>query len=277
MSFRQNILRGLGKCYVDILKSNNKEVFREDLLYAALNPISYDTFFEGTKSWYLYNLILNMDDTEYFENKIIEKLTSSKNISIKMFKHLIYLLEQFAYDGSNNAKKALEDQYQLFLSKKRFSSDDYEKLCNIINVFNHLYVNKKIDKVLDEIYKYKLSHKSFNVKNFWYIGSMVFKLDKVFNNKIKKYFPEYDFEDNKNYYSPRLTNVSMDDIRNANIKDLALYVRSLNEAYHNELLDYLLEINDKEKSIIIVKNLKISNKLTTSIHLIKFDLFIHIK
>ena len=30
---------------------------------------------------------------------------------------------------------------------------------------------------------------------------------------------------------------------------------------YKELLDYILEINDKEKSIIIVKNLKISNKL----------------
>ena len=42
MSFKQNMLRGLGKCHIDILKSNNKEIFREDILYGALNPISYD-------------------------------------------------------------------------------------------------------------------------------------------------------------------------------------------------------------------------------------------
>ena len=102
MSFRQNILRGLGKCYVDILKSNNKEVFREDLLYAALNPISYDTFFEGTKSWYLYNLILNMDDTEYFENKIIEKLNIDESKISTLDVQSLY--EYYGYDGIHDLK-----------------------------------------------------------------------------------------------------------------------------------------------------------------------------
>ena len=48
----------------------------------------------------------------------------------------------------------------------------------------------------------------------------------------------------------RLENVDMDDIRNSNIEDLSLCVRRLDKSYHNELIDYLLEINDKEKSII---------------------------
>ena len=74
MSFKQNMLRGLGKCHIDILKSNNKEIFREDILYGALNPISYDVYFEGTKCWYIYDLILGMRDNDYFETKIIEKL-----------------------------------------------------------------------------------------------------------------------------------------------------------------------------------------------------------
>ena len=30
MSFKQNMLRGLGKCHIDILRSNNREIFRED-------------------------------------------------------------------------------------------------------------------------------------------------------------------------------------------------------------------------------------------------------
>lgn len=89
----------------------------------------------------------------------------------------------------------------------------------------------------------------------------VFNLDEVFISKIKAYFPEFDFEYNKNNIPIRLENVGMDDIRNSNIEDLSLCVRCLDKSYHNELIDYLLEINDKEKSIIIVKNLKISNKL----------------
>lgn len=261
MSFKQNMLRGLGKCHIEILKSNNREVFREDILYGALNPISYDTYFEGTKCWYIYDLILGMRDNDYFENKIIEKLEKSKVLSIKVFNHLTDLLDQFAYDGSTKAKNVLEKQYQLLLSKKRFSSGDYEKLCNLINIFNDLYGNEKIDKVLDDVYRYKLNHKSFDVTNLWFIQSMVFNLDVVFINKIKTYFPEFDFEYNKNNIPMRLENVSMDDIRNADIKDFSLYIRSLDKKYHKELLDYLFEINDKEKSIIIVKNLKISNKL----------------
>lgn len=261
MSFKQNMLRGLGKCHVIMLESSNREVFREDILYGALNSISYDTYFEGTKCWYIYDLILGMQDNDYFENKIIEKLEKSKVLSIKVFNHLTDLLDQFAYDGSTRAKNVLEEQYQLLLSKKRFSHDDYEKLCNLIKIFNDLYGNKKIDKVLDDIYRYKENHKSFDVTNLWFIQSMVFNIDDVFINKIKAYFPEFDFDYNKNNIPIRLENVSMDDIRNADIKDFSLCVRCLDKKYHNELLDYLLEINNKEKSIIIVKNLKISNKL----------------
>ena len=71
MSFKQNMLRGLGKCHVEMLESSNREVFREDILYGALNSISYDTYFEGTKCWYIYDLILGMQDNDYFENKIM--------------------------------------------------------------------------------------------------------------------------------------------------------------------------------------------------------------
>lgn len=261
MSFKQNMLRGLGKCHVEMLESSNREVFREDILYGALNPISYDVYYEGTKCWYIYDLILGMRDNDYFENKIIEKLEKSKKLSIRTFNHLTDLLDQFAYDGSIRAKDVLEEQYQLLLSRKRFSHDDYEKLCNLIKIFNDLYGNKKIDKVLDDVYRYKLTHKSFDVTNLWFIQSMVFNIDDVFINKIKAYFPEFDFDYNKNNIPIRLENVSMDDIRNANIEDFSLYVRSLDKKYHKELLDYLFEIDDKEKSIIIVNNLKISNKL----------------
>ena len=198
MSFKQNMLRGLGKCHIDILKSNNKKIFREDILYGALNPISYDVYFEGTKCWYIYDLILGMRDNDYFENKIIEKLEKSKKLSIRTFNHLTDLLDQFAYDGSSRSKIVLEEQYQLLLNKKRFSSDDYEKLCNLIKIFNDLYGNKKIDEVLDDVYRYKITHKSFDVTNLWFIQSMVFNLDEVFISKIKTYFPEFDFEYNKN-------------------------------------------------------------------------------
>ena len=88
MSFKQNMLRGLGKCHVEMLESSNREIFREDILYGALNSISYDTYFEGTKCWYIYDLILGMQDSDYFENKIIEKLEKSKKLSIRTFNHL---------------------------------------------------------------------------------------------------------------------------------------------------------------------------------------------
>ena len=48
-----------------------REIFKEDILYGALNPISYDIYFEGTKCWYIYDLILGMQDNDYFENKIM--------------------------------------------------------------------------------------------------------------------------------------------------------------------------------------------------------------
>ena len=262
MSFKQNMLRGLGKCHIEIMNSNDKDKFKKDVLYGALNSISYDTFFEGTKSWYVYDLILNFQDKDFFENKIIEKIESKKNICIRRFNHLTNLLSQFAYDGSKKSKNALERQYCLLFSKKRFASSDYEKLCNLLFIFADLYGNKRVDKIMDDIYAYKLKHPSFDVTNVWYIQSMIYNIDKHFINKLKLYFPEFDFDSNNNMIPLKMKdNINMEDIRQSEISDLPLLVMNINKIYQNELLKYLLEIKDKERSIVILKRLNVSNQL----------------
>lgn len=260
MSFKQNMLRGLGKCHVDILNSKNRNEYKEDILYAALNPISYDIYFESTKCWYIYDLILGMQDNDFFELKIIEKLESTKHISVKLFNHLTDLLDQFAYDGSETAKNTLEKQYQIFLNKRKFSEDDYEKLCNLMRIFDDLYGKKRLNKIIDDIYEYKLKHKLFDVTNLWFIQSLIFNCNKIYTSKLKTYFPEFDYEYNKKNI-PLKSRTTIDDIRNASTKDLSFAIRGLDKKYHPELINYLLEINDKERSIKIVKNLKVCNRL----------------
>ena len=48
--FRENMERGLGRCYTELLSAENKEKYRADVLYGCLNNLKYDSHSEGTHS-----------------------------------------------------------------------------------------------------------------------------------------------------------------------------------------------------------------------------------
>ena len=90
--------------------------YRDILLRCCLRDISYDWQSEGTRGYYLYEALLTSREPEYYEEAIIEKFFS--RCSDGLFYQLSAILYRFAYDGSEDATKALRSKYDYFASKQ---------------------------------------------------------------------------------------------------------------------------------------------------------------
>ena len=70
--FIDDIRKGLGRAYLELESAENKEEYKETLLYACLNNCSYDFITEGSKGAYLFDLINLFDNTSYFSLTRVE-------------------------------------------------------------------------------------------------------------------------------------------------------------------------------------------------------------
>ena len=57
-----NIKRGLGKAYLEVLYALDKEKYRETIVYCITHNCTYDLVCEGSKGDYLYRFIELYDD-----------------------------------------------------------------------------------------------------------------------------------------------------------------------------------------------------------------------
>jgi len=115
-TFSQALRRGLGSAIVTLKNVENKAAYRDILLRCCLRDISYDWQSEGTRGYYLYEALLTSREPEYYEEAIIGKFFS--RCSDGLFYQLSAILYRFAYDGSEDATKALRSKYDYFASKQ---------------------------------------------------------------------------------------------------------------------------------------------------------------
>lgn len=115
--FRQYMLCGHGRCFS--LISQNKELYRETVLYGCLNDITYDLQCEGSRAQFMYNLALEYDDYDYFLNAVIEKFRSPiVNEDWHIINHLVDILDYFAQDNNDkSAENAIEAKYHELYDK----------------------------------------------------------------------------------------------------------------------------------------------------------------
>ena len=55
--FREAMKRGLGRCVQELDHAENPEKYREIVLWGCMHDLSFDTQCEGTRAWYLRELI----------------------------------------------------------------------------------------------------------------------------------------------------------------------------------------------------------------------------
>lgn len=138
--FKEALLRGQGRCVKAVRK--NPERYRKVVLWACSHEVAFDTQCEGSKAWFVYQLILAYSDTTPFVEKAIESLDKAKsNYGWKML-YLAELLDLMAEDGWIPAKDALwrkyEQLYAILINRKRpkygvfEERDDYAMLCQVL-------------------------------------------------------------------------------------------------------------------------------------------------
>lgn len=150
--FRQYMLCGHGRCFS--LINEDKELYRETVLYGCLNDISYDLQCEGSRGQFMYNLALEYEDHKYFLDAVIEKFCSSEvNYNLHLMNHLCDIISLFAHDnGDRSAENALEDKYkELYglLMTLRLSS----KVHDIIECFEYLSIVIMQDSDIDRTFE----------------------------------------------------------------------------------------------------------------------------
>lgn len=135
--FRQSMLKGRGCCIQAVRR--DPERYRSEVLWACRNEIAFDAQCEGSRAWYVYQMIDCYEDKTPFLNTLITALERSRSSGEWKTRYLGEVLVHFMLDGHKEAEEALwrkyEQLYAILRSKKRqprryfAERDDFAALC----------------------------------------------------------------------------------------------------------------------------------------------------
>lgn len=183
--FKEALLRGQGRC-IEAVKVDSEKYY-SIVLWACSHMISFDPQCEGTRAWFMYQLILNYEDKRVFLERIVQSLKKTKSIDSWKILYLAELLEYFSEDGETDAEDALlnkyDDLYQLLFIKKRrtlglfYDRDAFAMLCEVLADKYMLKISKDIGKL------YQLS----SIYDAW-------DFEWLYESKAKKYWKELEMQ-----------------------------------------------------------------------------------
>ena len=135
--FRQFMLKGRGCCIQAVRR--NPERYRSEVLWACRNEIAFEAQCEGSRAWYVYQMIDCFEDKTPFLHTLIAALDHSRSNYGWKVHYLGEMLVHFMLDGCTEAEEALwrkyEQLYAILRSKKRcprgyFAElNDFSALC----------------------------------------------------------------------------------------------------------------------------------------------------
>lgn len=139
-AFREAMKRGLGRCVLELERTENVELYREIVLWGCTHDLAYDPQCEDSRAWYVYELVKRFPDKRPFLDAVIEKFSRSCSDGGWRFDHYCGLLGYFWQDGEEKAGAALwnkyEDLYKILKNKRKRRNngtcpegDDFERLC----------------------------------------------------------------------------------------------------------------------------------------------------
>lgn len=164
--FRRLMLCGHGRCFK--MLEENKEIYRDIVLYGCLNDIAFDAQCEGTRAYFVAEMANEYDDYEYFVEKVMEKFLSPDINDVSHdFWHLACFLDYFYYAWEyDEARKAIDNKYDELYSyimthracpKTNAVLDNFEQLCIIIMDNIGFY---KTDYILSDIGRYFIKRRN---------------------------------------------------------------------------------------------------------------------
>ena len=131
------IQRGLGSGFLAVRE--NPERYRDLVMRACGRNLSFDTQCEGTRAWYVYQLVCCFADREAFRDLAVRRLREKKPDGSWDYAHFSELLTLFTADGDALAEAALWEKYEQLLAQlhtfrrscmaKSRTSDSFETIC----------------------------------------------------------------------------------------------------------------------------------------------------
>ena len=129
--------RGLGSGFLAVRE--NPERYRDLVVRACGRNLSFDTQCEGTRAWYVYQLVCCFSDREAFRDLAVRRLREKKPDGSWDYAHFSELLTLFAADGDALAEAALWEKFEQLLAKlhtfrrsclaKSRARDSFETIC----------------------------------------------------------------------------------------------------------------------------------------------------
>lgn len=243
--FKEGLLRGQGRCIQAALADPHK--YYNLILWACEchHELSFDAQCEGTRAWYVYQLINCFQDKNPFLEALILNFDNTKSDGRWKMQYLAELLYRFSCDGEDATEKALwlkyEKLYANLMSKKRRPSglfherDDYEMLCQVLSEDKVAFI-----KIAEDIGKLFLE-KSF------YDG---FDFNWLYETKTKQYLSALKKQAKKSEYIAKYLSIGQEyewervDIRkkrteNTDKKGVALSRWLKREADNDTILYYV--------------------------------------
>lgn len=108
--FHNALLQGRGRCVQAVREDPEK--YREEVLWACRELVSFDTQCEGSKAWFIREMVRCYDDPEPFVQAACDALRECPSDGGWRLFCLAELLEWFFRDGHIAAWRALMDKYR---------------------------------------------------------------------------------------------------------------------------------------------------------------------
>ena len=158
--FKHDFLRGLGSALIELQSNENPKQFYDTVLYGCLHNTTYDMQCEGDRGWYLYQAAQFIGEKESIESAVIQKFFRIKE-DHWLFDQLTSILYNFAADGSEAARAALYQQYDILLNelspRKRKNNgtyprrDMFDRICVWLTSLDGWSMFKRIVRDISEI------------------------------------------------------------------------------------------------------------------------------
>lgn len=178
--FKEALLRGQGRC-IKAVESEPARYF-SIILWACSHEVAFDAQCEGSRAWFVYQLVRCYQDKMPFLQKTIESFAKAKSDYGWKVLYLAELLSFWAADGESMAEEALwhkyEQLYKALITRKRPKEglfperEAFAMLCQVLAEDSAAMV--RIAEDVGSLYR----------ERYFYDG---YYFDWLFETKAKKY------------------------------------------------------------------------------------------
>lgn len=179
--FKRLMHCGHGRCY--FMLSENKELYKELLLYGCTHDISYDIQCEGSRAAFIYELVNEYDDKDIFIEKAAERIMSCEleTEETDSFYHLCDLM--VCFKAEDILKQKYAQMYKSLMNTRvsrrhndRLNAFDYltEKLVSMCDI-------KAFENIAADLGAYFIRRRRAD------IADLNWSFQRIFDTAVKKY------------------------------------------------------------------------------------------